>query len=70
MVRLDESSTYGRFGRRWHWEHPDLGRDDWSDTVWFAPEVKTLVKLERWDRGGAEWELVSYSLKQEESPQR
>jgi hypothetical protein len=53
-----------RVFRKWHWENPMLGRDDWSDTMWFAPAVKTIVKFEQLERGGRGWELASYHLKE------
>ncbi len=34
-----------------------------SDTTWFSPEVKFLIKFESSPRNGLEWELVSYGPK-------
>ena len=36
---------------------------DWSDTVWFSPEPKTVVKFESGNRNAQPWELASYSVK-------
>jgi len=35
----------------------------WSDTAWWSPEVKTVIKYESGARNGRSWELVSYSVK-------
>lgn len=35
----------------------------WSDTAWFSPEVKTIVKFETGSQNGRPFELTSYSVK-------
>jgi len=52
-----------RIFRKWHQEAPMLGSADWSDTMWFAPGVKTMVKFEQ-SSGPNSWELASYDLKE------
>jgi hypothetical protein len=36
---------------------------NWSDTVWFSPEPKTVVKFESGAPNAQNWELISYSVK-------
>jgi hypothetical protein len=36
---------------------------NWSDTIWWSPEVKNAVKFESGARNAQNWELVSYSVK-------
>jgi len=50
--------------RKWHWEQTQLGSADWGDVMWFAPSVKTMVKLKQATATNANpWELTSYDLK-------
>ena len=50
--------------RKWHFHQGGLGGPDWSDLMWFAPAVKTIVKLEQTTASiGIYWELASYDLK-------
>jgi hypothetical protein len=51
--------------RRWNRRHVGAGGtgDDWSDTLWFAPGAKTVVKYQAEGSGRAAWELVSYFLR-------
>ena len=35
----------------------------WNDAVWFAPEVKSLVKFTSMNQNATEFDLISYSLK-------
>ena len=40
-----------------------MGFDDYNDTVWFAPAVRTFVKYRTpASHAGTDWELVAYSL--------
>ena len=52
-----------RVFRKWHWEQTQLGSEDWSDTMWFAPSVRTMVKFEQ-SSGPIGWELASYQPKE------
>ena len=36
---------------------------EWRTTVWYAPDVKSMVKFATSVGSGTDWELVSYSLK-------
>jgi len=36
---------------------------NWSDTIWYSPEVKNSIKFEGGGRNAQNWELVSYSVK-------
>lgn len=55
--------------RNWRFKNSDDGGDrgnKWSDTVWFAPEVKTVIKRMTFNTvnpADRDWELVSYGLK-------
>ena len=35
----------------------------WTNTVWYAPEVKSLVKFTSDNSNNTDWEMISYSLK-------
>jgi len=50
--------------RKWHRHQFSGGGDDWSDVMWFAPAVKTIVKLGPTTASTAYWELASYELKE------
>lgn len=36
---------------------------NWSDTSWWSPEVKQVIKYESGARNAPSWELISYSVK-------
>ena len=47
-----------------HWRGRDSHSNwDFINTVWYAPEVKNVVKLISNNRNTKEWELLSFSLK-------
>ena len=35
----------------------------WINTVWYAPEVKSVVKFTSTNTNNTDWELTSYTLK-------
>ena len=58
-----------RISRSWNRYQIQVESTNWSDTVWFAPDVKATVKLAR-PTGDGVSELVSYSLKDFAAPSR
>ena len=38
-------------------------RSEWSDSLWYAPDVKSTIKFTSTNRNVPDWELASYSLK-------
>jgi hypothetical protein len=51
-----------KISRTWNRYQVNVESTDYSDMLWFAPEVKTTVKFASLPLGKS-WELVSYSLK-------
>ena len=49
--------------RNWTMRWPGHTGSSWITTVWWAPEVKSLVKSMSTSPGSTDWELVSYSVK-------
>ncbi len=63
-----KAGTFKAFRVTRYWSVPTaagLGRYfTWTDTVWFAPDVKTTVKYKSLNpRAPDDWELASFSLK-------
>ena len=53
-----------RLRRDWAVRESTASRDfTWSDTLWFAPDVKASVKFTSGNRDAQEWELTAYNLK-------
>jgi len=54
-----------RIFRNWALERFEgRGSTSWTQVVWFAPEVKQIVKFTSTQQGGPpEFELASYNLK-------
>ncbi len=53
-IQYDWKATFGGEGR---------GVRSWTDTWWWSPETKSIVKYTTTTTGAQDWELVSYSLK-------
>jgi hypothetical protein len=45
------------------WSNPGPYGSHWTNTWWYAPEVKSVVKATSTNRNSTDWELVSYSVK-------
>jgi hypothetical protein len=53
-IQYDWKATFGGEGR---------GMASWTNTWWWSPETKSIVKFTTTTAGAQDWELVSYSLK-------
>jgi hypothetical protein len=60
-----EAGTFKAFqiDRSWRIKVSTGPSPNWSDTVWWAPDVKSVVKFESGARNAQNWELISYTLK-------
>jgi hypothetical protein len=71
VLRYEDVKTIGgtfkafRMRQDWYMNWPGFSGNEWTQTVWYAPEVKTIVKSETTSYGGTDWQLRSYSVKSE-----
>jgi hypothetical protein len=60
-----KAGVFKAFRVRRDWSVDDVfgGRGSWRETLWFAPDVKTVVKFTATREFQKDWELLSYNLK-------
>lgn len=59
-----KAGTFKAYKIQGQWTLHLSGRDiNWTNVLWFAPDVKASVKFTSTNQNIQDWELVSYSLK-------
>ena len=58
-----KAGTFKAHKMQCKWSVGGAQRFEWRDTLWYAPDVRSAIKLTSTNPSTKDWELVSYSLK-------
>ena len=58
-----KAGTFKAYKMQRSWSVERVQGSQWTDSFWYAPDVRSAVKLTSSNRNTADWELVSYVLK-------